>query len=78
MHRSDVLNSTLLAQLASSKHYNWYKETDERYKNYLHILEKIDWVMQEFQFEKYEASSQTMKVCEAIVNIVKAIAPFSI
>ena len=68
-----MLNSTLLAQLASSKHYDRNKETDEWYKKYLHVLGKIGWVVQDFEFEKYEANSQTMKVCLAIVNIVKAI-----
>ena len=34
---------------------------------------KIGWVVQDFEFEKYEANSQTMKVCVAIVDIVKAI-----
>ena len=67
-----MLNSTLLAQLAFSKYYDRNKETDEWYKKYLNVLGKIGCVVQEYEFEKYEANSKTMKVCEAIVDIVKA------
>ena len=68
-----MLNSTLLAQLAASKHYDQIKETDKWYKKYLHVLGKIGWVVQEFEFKKYEANSQSMKFCEAIIDILKAI-----
>ena len=68
-----MLNSTLLAHLAASKHYDQNKETDKWYKKYLHVLGKIGWVVQEFEFNKYEANSQTMKFCEAIIDILKAI-----
>ena len=73
MHRSDVLNSTLLAQLTASKHYDRNKETDKWYKKYLHLLGKIGSVVQEIEFENYEVNSHTMKVSEAIVDILKAI-----
>ena len=49
------------------------KQTNGIYKKYLHVLRKIGWIIQDFEFEKYEANSQTMKVCEAIVDIAKAI-----
>ena len=49
------------------------KQTNGIYTKYLHVLGKIGWVIQDFEFEKYEVNSQTMKVCEAIVDIVKAI-----
>ena len=63
-----MLNRTLLAQLTASKHYDRNKETDKWYKRYLHVLEKIGWVVQEFEFKKYEANSQTMKyILKAIV-----------
>ena len=39
VHRSNVLNSTALAQLTASKHYDRNKETDKWYKKYLHVLE---------------------------------------
>ena len=68
-----MLNSTLLAQLTVSKHYDRNKETDKWYKKYLHVLGKIDWVVQKFEFKKYETNSQSMKFYEAIVHIVKAI-----
>ena len=73
VHRSDVLNSTLLAQLAAGKDYNWTTQITEWYKKYIHVLGKIGWVVQDFEFEKYEADSQTLQVSKSIVDIVKAI-----
>ena len=40
VHRSDVPNGTLLAQLAASKHHDRNKETDKWYKKYLYVLGK--------------------------------------
>ena len=37
------------------------------------MLGKIGWVVQDFEFEKYEADSQTLQVSKSIVDIVKAI-----
>ena len=34
---------------------------------------KVGWVVQEFQFERYQASVQTMRISKAIIEIVKAI-----
>ena len=73
VHRSDVLNSTLLAQLAASKYHNRTTESSEWYKKYIYTLGKIGWVVQDFEFEEYEADSQTLQVSNAIVDIVKAI-----
>ena len=78
-HRSDVLNSTLLAQLAASKHHDRIKETEEWYKIYVQVLGKIGWVIQNFEFERYEADSQTMKVSKAILDVVNGIlSPYEI
>jgi len=76
-----VLNSTLLAQVAAGKDHNQTSEIDEWYKKYtcIYVLGKIGWVVQDFEFEKYEADSQTLKVSEAVVDIVKAIlSPYEI
>ena len=73
VHRSDVLNSTLLAQLAAGKDHNWTTQTTEWYKKYVHVLGKIGWVVQDFEFEKYEEDSQTLQVSNAIIDIVKDI-----
>ena len=73
VHRSDVLNSTLLAQLAAGKDHNRTTQTTEWYKKYVHVLGKIGWVVQDFQFEKYEEDSQTLQVSNAIIDIVKDI-----
>ena len=52
VQRSDVLNSTLLAQLAAGKDYNRTTQITEWYKKYIYVLGKIGWVVQDFEFEK--------------------------
>lgn len=73
-HRSDALNSTLLAQLNSDKLYDRFDpaEVISWYKNYTKVLSKIGWAMQEFQFENYQASGSTFSINSAIVGIVSS------
>ena len=71
--QSDVLNSTLLAQLAANKQHDRFKDTVEWYKSYVHVLEKVGWSMQKFHFNRYNASGATMKISEAILEVVKSV-----
>src|SRR3569832_920920 len=45
-NQKDVLNSTLLAQLACDKQYDREKQITEWYKFYHSILENVGWVVQ--------------------------------
>src|SRR5688572_16363929 len=56
--QSDVLNSTLLAQLNSDKLFDREGRTADWYKNYTTVLGKIGWVIQGFGFSKFQSSSQ--------------------
>jgi hypothetical protein len=73
-HQSDVLNSTLLAQLAANKAYDREQQTDQWYRKYQEVLETVGWVVQAFEFEKYQASGSTFTVDQAVREILGAIA----
>ena len=59
LHKSDILNSTLLAQLFNA--HDRYKQTDQRYKFYVNVLGKVGWVIQDVRFEEYTSHGETLK-----------------
>ncbi len=73
-NKSDVLNSTLLAQLAANKKYDREAQTEQWYAFYQSVLEPLGWVIQAFQFEKYNASGDSFAMNKAVLEILKAIA----
>lgn len=72
--QQDVLNSTLLAQLAANKQFDREKQTVEWYKFYRNVLENLGWVVQEFSFLKYHPSGNSFTVDQAVIKILEAIA----
>ena len=70
--QSDVLNSTLLAQLAADKKHDRQKETLPWYDYYVTVLGKIGWVIQGFDFQTYSASSTSFTADKAILEIAAA------
>lgn len=73
-HKSDALNSTLLAQLAANKKYDRETHTVEWYKFYRDVLENVGWVVQAFDFVKYNASGTSFTVDAVIAEVLAAIA----
>jgi len=73
LHKSDVLNSTLLAQLAASKKFDRYTQTEDWYKFYTDVLANVGWVMPSFVFRKYEPSGDSLVLSDAILQILTAI-----
>lgn len=73
-NKSDTLNSTLLAQLAASKKFDRWKNTTDWYKFYTDVLQKVGWVFQEFNFQKYSAGGSTFTVDKVVVEVLAAIA----
>ncbi|KAG8742058.1 hypothetical protein FRC12_015453 [Ceratobasidium sp. 428] len=49
--KSDIVNSTLLAQLAADKNYDRITDTDNWYQSYVNTLGRIGWVASEFGFD---------------------------
>lgn len=72
--KRDVLNSTLLAQLAANKAYDREKQTTEWYKKYREVLETVGWVLQEFDFTIFQTSGASFDVQEVVLKLLAAIA----
>lgn len=72
--QSDILNSTLLAQLASNKKYDPEKQTKEWYNFYRYVLIEIGWAAQEFHFDNYEISGSSSEIDTIILEVMAGIA----
>jgi hypothetical protein len=72
--KEDVLNSTLLAQLAANKAYNREEQTQEWYRKYHEVLENIGWVIAGFDFTRFEATGSKFSIESAVTQLVAAIA----
>lgn len=72
--KQDVLDSTLLAQLAANKKFNREEQTKEWYLYYTKVLEKVGWIIQDFQFMKYQSTSATFTMDEVAIELLAQIA----
>ena len=72
--KRDVLNSALFAQLAAEYKFNRETQTEDWYKCYGEVLEKVGWVMQGCSFQKYERYGGTFTMAAAVIDILEAIA----
>ncbi|MFD4637291.1 hypothetical protein ACFWN2_08260 [Lentzea sp. NPDC058436] len=77
VHRSDALNSTLIAQLNSDKLFNRFDPAQliPWYQNYTTVLSHLGWDIQQFSFERYQASGSTMSVSTAVLGVLGAVLP---
>jgi len=73
-HKSDVLNSTLFAQLAANKQYDRYKQTQKWYDSYVSVLAQVGWVVPAFAYREYTPSGGSFTVDAAVLDILAAIA----
>ncbi len=71
-NREDVLNSTLLSQLAADHKYDREKQVMDWYGFYQDVLGKIGWVVQGFNFETRKQSQQSFTMDEAVLEIAEA------
>lgn len=72
--QADVLNSCLLAQLAATKKYDREKQPEEWYRFYSDVLSNVGWVMDRFQFQKYQSSSTSFGIDTFMLNLLQSIA----
>lgn len=72
--QEDVLNSTLLAQLAANKKYDREIQTEQWYKFYREVLENVGWVVTNFGFQRYSESGVTLRLDKAALALISAIA----
>lgn len=71
--RQDVLDSTLLAQLAATKQHDRFSDAENWYKKYKEVLENIGWVIQNFDFTKYSSSGGSFTVASDVIKVLLAI-----
>lgn len=72
-NRSDVLNSTLLAQLAANHKYDRMEAPLNWYGFYTDVLGRVGWVLQEFGFKKYETHEQQFTLDAVLIELFEAI-----
>ncbi|MEU7583849.1 hypothetical protein AB0B50_40435 [Streptomyces sp. NPDC041068] len=72
--KSDVLNSTLVAQLAANKKYDREKDTAKWYGFYRTVLEQVGWVVPSFSFAKLSVAGSRFTVDRAVIALLQAIA----
>jgi hypothetical protein len=70
--QQDVLNSTLLAQLAANKAFDREKQTEQWYGKYKEVLENIGWVIQNFSFNRQSSSGTTVQMDKVALDILAA------
>ena len=71
--KQDILNATLLAQLAATKKYDRERNTEEWYREYNRVLGIVGFVIEGFEFDRYTASGSTLSMDEAVLEIIGAL-----
>lgn len=76
--KSDVLNSTLLAQLAASAKYpkdpnNFQYNVAGWYNCYTDTLQKVGWNIQGLSFSQHQVSGSTFQVNEVVLQLLAGI-----
>lgn len=74
LQKNDVLNSTLLAQLAANTAFDRWTNTENWYKKYVEVLENVGWVIESFNFTKYDSHTASFTMDKVVLEILKAIA----
>ena len=74
LQQQDVLNSTLLAQLAANKAHDREKATEQWYTKYREVLENIGWIVQNFSFQRQNDSGTTVRLDKTALSIFAAAA----
>lgn len=69
--KADILNSTLLAQLASDKKFDRQKDPSEWYKFYNSVLSNVGWVGLAFSsFNQYKPAGETFTMDAAVKEVL--------
>jgi hypothetical protein len=69
-NRKDVLNSTLLAQMAANKKFPDQENIIEWYGAFIDTLSKIGWNIQSAEMSTFEDTKSVFEIEEAIVDIL--------
>lgn len=71
--KNDVLNSSLLAQLAANKKFDREKDTINWYRFYTQVMENVGWVIQGFKFTNYQSSQASFSLSQVTLQILSGI-----
>ena len=71
-NRKDILNSTLLAQLAANKKSPIESDLTGWYERYIEVLRNIGWVVENAEVNKYEVKENVFEVENVIIDILSA------
>lgn len=71
--KSDVLNSTLFAQLAATKKHDRYKDTENWYKEFANVLNIVGWVLQGFKFDQYRSSEDSFNISQITLELLSTL-----
>ena len=71
-NRKDILNSTLLAQLAANKKSPIEQDLTGWYKRYIDVLRNIGWVVENAEINNYEVREKVFEVEHVIIDILSA------
>lgn len=69
-NRKDVLNSTLLAQMAANKKFPNEEDILEWYKAFIDVLSKIGWNIESSEISTFESAKSVFEIDEAIIDIL--------
>lgn len=72
--KQDILDATLFAQLAADKNYDREHDTKNWYTYYKYVLGSIGFVVQSFEFQRYQATGGTLSMDKVVIQILAAIA----
>lgn len=69
-NRSDVLNTTLLAQMAANKKFPLESDMLKWYQAFIDVLSNIGWQIEGAEISTFEASKAVFEIEDAIINIL--------
>lgn len=72
--KSDVQNSTLLAQLAADKKHDRMVDAMDWYSYYIDVLSNIGWTQSAFAFDTFTSGEDKVRLDNAVIGILAAIA----
>lgn len=72
--REDVLNSTLLMQLAANKRFNKATQREEWFNFYTEGLGKLGWTLSKQEMERYTPNQQAFTVDSVALEIMEQVA----
>ena len=72
--QQDVLNSTLLAQLAANKKFDRERETEQWYSFYNETMSNVGWILGDYVFDRQQDAGTTIRLDTKSLQLVAKVA----